>query len=221
MAFPALAFLAPAGKFLAGLLARKAVQGAVMNAARSAAMQGSRSFLAGQAARGAIGTGARFAAGGLSKGGRMLVGDLAAPNAKWHLGARLVPDAIGGTVAGFVTPGTWDQKLAAGITTAALPAAAGLGAARLGSIGKAVGPLSTKRQLLSDALDFGASIGTDFTVAPMASDSIARGLDKIRGGLGESGWEKMSREQQALLEQQILQAYGLIPGARLPYTGMA
>jgi len=54
----------------------------------------------------------------------------------------------------------------------------------------------------------------------MASDSIARGLDKIRGGV-ESGWEKMSREQQALLEQQILQAYGLIPGARLPYTGMA
>ena len=64
---------------------------------------------------------------------------------------------------------------------------------------------------------FASGIGGDM-VGMAASDAATRGKDKLMGGKGETGWERMGSQQQEdmrqEMEQSILAQYGMIPGGR-------
>lgn len=145
-----------------------------------------------------------------------LANDKGAVTAKSVLG-RLGPDfLIFGPLAAAQTPGDAFDKGAAYLASSF---GGGLGGAtvtaatrgKLGGVGELVGGL-----------------GGDY-LGSMAADSLMRGKDKLMGGEGLTGWERMSKDQQiayaADLEKQILQQYGLlVPGSREyysdPTTGM-
>lgn len=145
-----------------------------------------------------------------------LANDKGVVTAKSVLG-RLGPDfLIFGPLAAAQTPGDGFDKGAAYLASSF---GGGLGGAtvtaatrgKLGGVGELVGGL-----------------GGDY-LGSMAADSLMRGKDKLMGGEGLTGWERMSQDQQlayaADLEKQILQQYGLlVPGSREyysdPTTGM-
>mgnify|MGYP003665277486 CR=1 FL=1 len=65
--------------------------------------------------------------------------------------------------------------------------------------------------------EFVGGIGGDM-VGMAASDAVTRGKDLAMGGRGETGWERMSSQQQEQMrqemEQSILAQYGMVPGGR-------
>jgi len=129
---------------------------------------------------------------------------------------RFAPDVAFGTLAAVQTPGDGFDK---GTAFLASSLGGGLGGATL--TGATRGKLGGTGELLG-------GLAGDYAGA-MAADAFMRGKDKLMGGEGLTGWERMSRDQQvafaADLEQQILQQYGLlVPGSREyfadPSTGM-
>ena len=134
---------------------------------------------------------------------------------KEQLIARLGMDALGGGMSALYTPGDLGDKLIAGVTDAAFSAGGGLALGRVGSpkFRQGLGGLAT---------DYAGSVG-GMEVGRMVGDSIQRGKDKLMGGEGLTGYERLSKEQQALMEdqvkQQVLAQYGLLPGVRPQYYG--
>ena len=129
---------------------------------------------------------------------------------KGELARRLIPDVGFAALSAATTPGDLGDKLIVGGTQ--LVGSTGLGLA--------AGRLAGRNQLASELLDQGFSIAGDFASMPVA-DMAMRGKDKLLGGEGMTAWERLSAEQQKLLAQQIeqnvLQAYGLLPGTRNQY----
>ena len=123
---------------------------------------------------------------------------------------RLMPDTIAAGINVATTQGDVVDKGLAGAADIVLGAGSGLLAGRLGG----------RNRALSDMLDLGASMGGGMAAYPVG-DALIRMKDKATGGLGQTGYEKMSYEQQKLLEQQITQqvlnAYGYLPGTRDMY----
>ena len=129
--------------------------------------------------------------------------------------ARLGMDALGGGMSALYTPGDLGDKLIAGVTDAGFSAVGGLAAGRLGTPGFRAG-------LGGLATDFvGSAAGME--VGRAAGDQLQRGKDLLMGGEGLTGYEKLSKEQQQLMEdkvrQQVLSQYGLLPGVRPEYYG--
>ncbi len=127
------------------------------------------------------------------------------------IAARLGPDVLMSGISAATTPGDiGDKAIVAG--TQLLGGAGG---------GLVAGKLS-KNPAISGLLDFGGSIAGDFAAMPVA-DALMRGKDKVSGGKGETPYERLSAQQQkqlaAQIEQQVLQAYGLLPGTRDQYLG--
>ena len=64
------------------------------------------------------------------------------------------------------------------------------------------------------------SVAGDYASMPVA-DIAMRGKDKVLGGEGETPYERLGRSQQEQLRQeitqQVLAAYGLLPGTRDQY----
>ena len=134
---------------------------------------------------------------------------------KEQLIARLGMDALGGGMSALYTPGDLGDKLIAGATDAAFSAAGGLALGRVGSpaFRQGFGGLAT---------DMVGSVG-GMEVGRLVGDTMQRGKDKLLGGEGLTGYERLSKEQQTMLEeqlkQQVLQQYGLLPGIRPEYYG--
>lgn len=134
---------------------------------------------------------------------------------KDQLVARLGMDAMGGAMSAMYTPGDMGDKLIAGITDAGFSAVGGLAAGRIGSPGFRAG-------LGGLATDYAGSVA-GMEVGRMVGDQLQRGKDKLTGGEGLTGYEKLSKEQQQLMEeqvkQQVLGQYGLLQGVRPEYYG--
>ena len=129
---------------------------------------------------------------------------------------RFAPDVAFGTLAAVQTPGDAFDKGTAFLSSSL---GGGLGGATLTGLTR--GKLGAAGELVG-------GLGGDF-LGQMAGDAVMRGKDRLMGGEGLTGWERMSRDQQAAfaanMEQQILQQYGLlVPGSREyfvdPTTGM-
>ncbi len=129
------------------------------------------------------------------------------------LAGRLGPDALFAGMAAAQTPGDIGDKLIVGGTDFLMSGIPGLAAGRATN---------------SALVDQMASIGGAYASMPV-SDMILRGKDKISGGQGLSPYEKLGADQQDRMReeitQQVMQAYGLIPGTRDQYfsdptTGM-
>ena len=69
--------------------------------------------------------------------------------------------------------------------------------------------------------DLAGSFGGD-AIGMRAGDQLIRAKDLLSGGTGQTRFEKLGAEQQALLaaqlEEQILRQYGLLPGTREQYA---
>ena len=128
-----------------------------------------------------------------------------------ELAGRLGPDVLFAGISAATTPGDLTDKAIVAGTQLAGGVGGGLLAGKL-----------TKNQALSGVLDIGGSIAGDFASMPVA-DALMRGKDKVSGGKGQTPFERLSEEQQMQLaqqiEQQVLQAYGLMPGTRDQYLG--
>ena len=155
----------------------------------------------------------RFAGPALINSARFLKG----PATKTDLAIRLGMDLIPATIAGASTPGDLGDKLTVGTTDFLLSGTAGLAAGRLAG----------RNQTLGTLADMAGSYGGAYASMPVA-DTIMRGKDKVLGGKGQTPYERLSEEQQEMLKQEITQnvlaAYGLLPGTRDryvsdPYTG--
>ena len=134
---------------------------------------------------------------------------------KEQLIARLGMDAMGGAMSAVYTPGDMGDKLIAGITDAGFSAVGGLAAGRIGSEGfrRGLGGLATDYAGSAAGMELGRAVG----------DQLQRGKDKLSGGEGLTGYERLSKEQQQLMQdqvkQQVLAQYGLLPGVRPEYYG--
>ena len=135
-----------------------------------------------------------------------------------EIALRVAPDVGFGLLTATNTPGDIFDKVVAG------------GAQIIGGTGGGLllGKLGRGNQAVSGLLDMAGSVGGDFAAMPIA-DMVQRGKDKLMGGQGQTAYERLSTDQQKLLaqqiEQQVLQAYGLIPGTHDRYlsdptTGM-
>ena len=155
----------------------------------------------------------RFAGPAILKAGKFLKGNATAGDLALRLGVDLIP-----TTAAFIqTPGDiLDKSIAAG-TDLVLGSGTGLLAARAAG----------NRRALGNALDMAGSIAGGYASFP-ASNTLLRGKDKLFGGKGQTPYERLSEQDQILLQeqitQQVLQAYGLLPGrypqyVNDPYTG--
>lgn len=153
-----------------------------------------------------IGKVGRFAGPAILKAAKFLKG----PATRTDLAIRLGLDLPNAVIAGASTPGDIVDKVVAGGTDFALGSVAGLAAGRLGG----------KNQLLATAFDTAGSYAGFYAGMPV-SDAIMRGKDKLTGGEGQTPYERLNTEQQKLLEEQITQnvlyAYGLLPGSRSQY----
>jgi hypothetical protein len=215
---PPLAALIPfLGKAVAGAKGLVGLGGA----AKAAGGVGS-AMKAGAMLPGVLGsTGTRMAGQGLAnaafKGGlgKAVFGNMS----KGDLVSRLAPDAFFGGMAALQTPGDIGDKLIAGGASALGGGLGGIalsrGASRMGMEG--VG---------NYIADMAGSVGGDM-VGMGIGDGLMRGKDKIGGGAGQTPYERMSAEQQALFAEQIrrqtLSGMGLVPGAQERYfdnTGM-
>jgi hypothetical protein len=129
-----------------------------------------------------------------------------------ELAFRLLPDI------GFASPGDiFDKSAVAGTQL--------LGGTGLGLL---AGRLGGRNQLAAGLLDQVGSIAGDYASMPVA-DALMRGKDKIAGGKGQTPYERLNEEQQMMLAEQVknqvLSAYGILPGTRNEYfsdpsTGM-
>ena len=127
--------------------------------------------------------------------------------AEW--GMRIAPDAIFGVMAGAMTPGDLGDKLIAGTSATAGGALGGLAlrggvggfAPRLLSptLGKPANP--AYNGMLDIGLEMVGGIGGD-----MAAQGVADGIMRVKGG-GTTPYEKLAKEQQQQLEQEILTRY--------------
>ena len=124
-----------------------------------------------------------------------------------EIAGRLGPDVLFGGIAAAMTPGDIVDKAIVGGTQVIGGSAGGLLAGKM-----------SRNPTVSGLLDFGGSIAGDMVSQP-AADMILRGKDKVAGGPGKTPYEKLSDEQRKQLsqqiEQQVLQAYGLV--SRDPY----
>jgi len=129
------------------------------------------------------------------------------------IAARLGPDALFSTMAAASTPGDLGDKLLVGATD---------------FVGSGLTGLAAGRATNSAAVDQIASIAGAYGSMPVA-DMAMRGKDKVMGGSGQTPYERLSEDQQEMMRQQItqqvMQAYGLVPGTRDRYfsdpsTGM-
>ena len=220
MAFPlAIPALGALGTKLAGALtAAKSLVG-FGGAAKATAGVGS-AMKAGATLPGVIGgTGARMAGTKLAsspmftKGiGNAVFGNMT----RGQIATRLAPDVAFGVIGGAMTPGDLGDKLIAGGTQAIGGGIGGLAVGRgLGKIGAG--------ETVQTIGDFMGSYGGDF--AGMAvGDTIMRGKDRLMGGAGQTPYERLSAEQQALLADQIRrQAVGgatLVPGFQEQFSGL-
>jgi|TARA_B100001094_G_scaffold301093_1_gene327103 hypothetical protein len=138
---------------------------------------------------------------------------------------RLGPDAFFAYEAARQNPGDLGDKLIAGGTqliggglTGVVAAGGVRGLANKLPPTMKINPNSL--QGLQTAVDVVGSYGGDFG-GMIVGDKLQRAKDRILGGSGQTGWERMSSEQQAQfaqeLEQRILAEYGLIPGTREQY----
>ena len=127
-----------------------------------------------------------------------------------EIALRLLPDTIGAGINVATTQGDVVDKGLAGAADIVLGAGSGLLAGRMGG----------RNQALANMLDIGASMAGGFAAYPVG-DALIRMKDKATGGLGQTGYEKMSYQQQKALEQQIteqvMNAYGYLPGTREMY----
>ena len=154
----------------------------------------------------------RFAFDALKNSGKFLLNNAGAN--KGEIAMRLVPDIGFGILAGAQTPGDLGDKLIAG-------GASALG----GSIGGIATAGALKGMRMPGAVqnlgDLAGSFAGDYA-GMMVGDNIQRGKDRLMGGQGQTAWERMGAEQQALysqqLEQQILAQYGILPGTREQYA---
>lgn len=156
----------------------------------------------------------RFAGPAILKAAKFLKG----PATRTDLAIRLGLDLPNAIIAGASTPGDIVDKVVSGGTDFALGSVTGLAAGRLGG----------RNQLLATAFDTVGSTAGFYASVPV-SDAVMRGKDKLMGGKGQTPYERLNDEQRKLLEEQITQnvlyAYGLLPGARPQYftdstTGM-
>jgi len=129
------------------------------------------------------------------------------------IAARLGPDAVFSTMAAASTPGDLSDKLLVGATD---------------FVGSGLTGLAAGRATNSALVDQVASIAGAYGSMPVA-DMAMRGKDKLMGGAGMTPYERLSVEQQEQMReqitQQVMQAYGLVPGTRDRYfsdpsTGM-
>lgn len=128
---------------------------------------------------------------------------------------RLAPDAFFSGMAAVQTPGDLTDKAIVGLTDLALSAGGGLAA---GGVGAKLG--------LNKELDFMADLGGStigaYSSLPV-SNQLMRAKDALMGGKGESPYERLGSAERKQFEeqmrQQILQQYGLVPGARPEYYG--
>ena len=129
-----------------------------------------------------------------------------------QVGMRVVPDALFGGLAAIQTPGDLGDKLIAGSTSAL---GGTLGGLSLGGL--------TRNPIGSLALDTAGSLGGDM-LGYQIGDQLMRAKDKLGGGTGQTPYERMGAEQQAIYEEQlrrkILAEYGLLPGTSQQYVGM-
>ena len=129
------------------------------------------------------------------------------------IAGRLGPDAVFSTMAAASTPGDLSDKLLVGATD---------------FVGSGLTGLAAGRATNSALVDQIASVAGAYGSMPVA-DLAMRGKDKIMGGEGMTPYERLSVDQQEQMRQQItqqvMQAYGLVPGTRDRYfsdptTGM-
>ncbi len=137
---------------------------------------------------------------------------LKGPATKTDLAIRLGMDLVPATIAGATTPGDIIDKLTVAGTDFALSGTLGLG----------VGRLAGKNQVLGTLLDTAGSYGGAYAAMPVA-DTIMRGKDMAFGTKkGLTPYERLNEKQQAQLKEQITQnvlaAYGLLPGTRDRYV---
>lgn len=130
---------------------------------------------------------------------------------------RYGPDLAFGGLAALQTEGDAFDKGTAFLTTAGGGLLGGLGTA--GTV-RHFGKGRIKPQNLTNymqAADLAGSMLGDYVAYPLG-ESIMRGKDKLMGGLGETGFERLNRQQQLeyaqAMKQQILSQYGLLPGGR-------
>jgi hypothetical protein len=224
MAFPlAIPALGAIGAKLGGALtAAKSLVG-LGGAAKATAGVGS-AMKAGATLPGVIGgTGSRMAGTKLAQAvagtpafksgiGKAIFGDMT----RSQVATRLAPDLAFGVIGGAMTPGDLGDKLIAGSTQAI---GGGLGGVALG---RGLGKIGANEAVQTIG-DFVGSYGGDF--AGMAvGDTIMRGKDRLLGGTGQTPYERLSAEQQALLADQIRrQAVGgatLVPGFQEQFSGL-
>ena len=154
-----------------------------------------------------IGQVGRFAGPGILKAAKFLKGNATAGDLAFRLGIDLIP-----TTAAFIqTPGDLGDKSIAAGSELVIGSLSGLGAARLGGSNRA----------LSNAFDTAGSIAGNYAAFPVA-DTVMRGKDRLLGGKGQTPYERLSEDQQKLLQeeitQQVLYAYGLLPGRGPSYV---
>ena len=145
--------------------------------------------------------------------------DAAGNVTKASIAGRVAPDLLFGGMAAMQTPGDAFDK-----------GAAFLGSSLGGIGGGAVATAGTHKLGLNlgGMQEFVGGIGGDM-IGMAASDAVTRGKDLAMGGRGETGWERMSSQQQEAMrqemEQSILAQYGMVPGGRydnyLSSLGMA
>lgn len=122
---------------------------------------------------------------------------------------RLAPDIGFSVLSAARTPGDLSDKLLVGGTQFLGGTVTGLSAGR-----------AFRNPALSGTADTLASVVGDQLSIPVA-DVAMRGKDKLMGGKGETPFERLSREDREIFRQQIteqvLAAYGLLPGTRNQY----
>lgn len=128
---------------------------------------------------------------------------------------RLAPDVFFGGMAALQTPGDAFDK-----------GAAFLGSSLGGSMGGVLASSTGAKFGFGPNMitEFGGGYAGDY-LGQVASDAASRLKDKAMGGSGQTGWERMSQEQQEefaeQMRQQILAQYGLLnPGSREQYYGL-
>lgn len=151
-------------------------------------------------AKAAGGLGTRMAGGKLAGLGSKVLGGLktAIPHSMDDAALMLGPDVLFGGLAGVMTPGDLGDKLIAGSSTAIGGAAGGIG--MRGVVG-GVAPKMLARPSVQMGAELVGGLGGD-----MAAAGVADNILRAKGG-GQTPYEKMAADQQAELEQQILQQY--------------
>ena len=138
-------------------------------------------------------------------------------NVTFDRAMRFGPDIFFGGLAAAQTPGDIVDKAIAFGGSAGGGVLGGLTAAgTVRHFGKGkLDPITLAQGMA--AADLGGTVVGDIVGYPF-SEMIARGKDKLVGGRGETGFERLGRKQQeqmrAQMEADILRQYGLIPGTR-------